>query len=81
MLGSPHPLSNIIKADDNELFVESDCDEQLIITIRFQSTVKVNSLRIYAPDTGNFFFSNFSCSSDPNQAPYSICFYRFITNF
>eukprot|EP00026_Physarum_polycephalum_P019540 Phypoly_transcript_21603.p1 GENE.Phypoly_transcript_21603~~Phypoly_transcript_21603.p1 ORF type:complete len:199 (+),score=26.62 Phypoly_transcript_21603:52-597(+) len=52
VLGSAHPLSNIIKADDNELFIESDCDEQLIITIRFQSTVKINSLRIFAPETG-----------------------------
>lgn len=52
VLGSPHPLSNVIKAEDNELFVESDCDEQLVITVKFQSTVKINSVKLFTPDDG-----------------------------
>ncbi len=52
VLGSSHHLSNIIKKQDNELFVESDCDEQLIVTIKFQSPVKLHSFRIIAPENG-----------------------------
>lgn len=58
VLGSTHPLSNIVKEEENELFVQSDCDEQLIITIRFQSTVKVNSFKIFAPDNGIYITLN-----------------------
>jgi PITH domain len=54
ILGSPHPVSNVVKAKDNESFVESNCDEQLIITVGFQSTVKLIGFHIVAPDKGSF---------------------------
>jgi len=41
-------VSSILKEADNEDYAESDLDEQLIITVRFQSVVKVHSFSINA---------------------------------
>ena len=51
-----HPVSNCIKPFSerhNNLYLESDCDEQLLIKIPFISTVNINSMSI----NGNYNFS------------------------
>jgi len=45
-----HTHANIF--DDNDTYLESDCDEQLILTIEFNQAVKVHSLKINAPNDG-----------------------------
>lgn len=46
-----HTHSNIFA--DNETYLESDCDEQLILTIAFTQAVKMHSIKINAPDDGH----------------------------
>ncbi len=50
------PISNCIKPYSdrhNNLYLESDCDEQLLIRIPFTNTVKINSMSI----NGNYNYS------------------------
>lgn len=49
-----HPLSHALDTPSSEQFLESDCDEQLIICIAFTQPVKLHSLHISAPDNGTF---------------------------
>lgn len=48
-----HPLSHALNSPTSEEFLESDCDEQLIIAIAFLQPVKLHSLQITAPSDGN----------------------------
>lgn len=51
----PHCVDSLLKQgyrDQEEMLVESDADEQLLITIDFQSKVKVHSISISAPADG-----------------------------
>ena len=47
-----HPLSHALDTPTSEQFLESDCDEQLIISIAFLQPVKLHSLQITGPDNG-----------------------------
>lgn len=44
-----HPLMNCL--EDNDNFLQSDCDAQLIISIDFVQAVKIHSFAIKAPET------------------------------
>jgi len=46
-----HTHKNVLK--DNKAYLESDCDEQLMLTISFNQSVKVHSLKISAPSDGS----------------------------
>mmetsp|Transcript_589 Transcript_589/g.1965 ORF Transcript_589/g.1965 Transcript_589/m.1965 type:complete len:172 (+) Transcript_589:152-667(+) len=46
---SDHPMENLWLGDDR-LTLQSDADEQLIISISFRVTTKLHSLRIKSPD-------------------------------
>lgn len=43
-----HEVQSIFNAN-KESFLESDCDEQLLITINFMQPVKIHSLKVLAP--------------------------------
>lgn len=45
-----HTHANIFA--DNDTYLESDCDEQLILTISFSQAVKIHSMKINAPNDG-----------------------------
>lgn len=47
-----HSLRNVFQKG-NSLFLESDCDEQLLISICFNQPVKLHSLKLYGPKDGN----------------------------
>eukprot|EP00243_Klebsormidium_subtile_P004922 TRINITY_DN19169_c0_g1_i1.p1 TRINITY_DN19169_c0_g1~~TRINITY_DN19169_c0_g1_i1.p1 ORF type:complete len:176 (+),score=30.46 TRINITY_DN19169_c0_g1_i1:275-802(+) len=53
---SEHPVANALKQgyrDDDGLVLESDADEQILLTIPFQQVVKLHSLGLKAPsDSG-----------------------------
>lgn len=46
-----HNFKNVFKKDEN--YLESDCDEQLLLTIEFTQPVKVHSLKFKAPENGH----------------------------
>ena len=46
-----HNFKNVFKNDEN--YLESDCDEQLLLTIEFTQPVKVHSLKFKAPENGH----------------------------
>jgi hypothetical protein len=45
-----HNVKNIFKEDDS--FLESDVDEQMIISVPFNQPVKLHSLKFKVPDIG-----------------------------
>ena len=50
---SVHTLRNCLDADSREkadLYLESDCDEELLIQLKFMSAVKVSAIRIEGKD-------------------------------
>ena len=58
---------------DNDTYLESDCDEQLILTIEFSQAVKIHSMKINAPNDGKGpksikLFANQPSSVDFDQA-------------
>lgn len=44
-----HPLAHCLDAS-KQTYLESDCDEQLIITISFSQPIKLHSIKIKAPE-------------------------------
>lgn len=55
---------------DDGSYLESDCDEQLLITIPFNQNVKIHSVRIKAPSDGmsTVLFDSIACES--RRGPY-----------
>lgn len=49
-----HPLSHALNSIGEEEFLESDCDEQLIISVAFSQPIKLHSLQITATDDGGW---------------------------
>ena len=45
-----HPIQNAIYDDSNEKFVQTDCDQQLLVSMRFLNTVKLTSFLIKPVD-------------------------------
>ncbi|EEB13218.1 predicted protein [Pediculus humanus corporis] len=44
-----HPFRNVF--ENNDSYLESDCDAQLIMAVTFQQPVKIHSIKIKAPQT------------------------------
>lgn len=65
-----HPLAHCLTTKGG--YLESDCDEQLIITLQFTQTVKLHSLKLYAPEENGpktiKIFQNLPNSLDFDQA-------------
>lgn len=67
-----HPLAHCLNAD-SQMYLESDCDEQLIITLAFSQPIKLHSIKIRAPEAEYGpktlkFFSNQPSSLDFDKA-------------
>lgn len=60
--------------DDDAVFLQSDCDEQLLITINFRQVVKLHSIRIKslnadaAPDTVKIFANPINLGFDAAES-------------
>ena len=55
VLNSRHTLDRIMRAgprDQDELVLESDADEQLLLTVAFKGMVKIESMQLAAPGDG-----------------------------
>ena len=48
-----HPFSHCLKPDNR--FLESDCDEQLIIVLAFKQPIKLHTLQIVGRNDGVFY--------------------------
>ena len=46
-----HPFAHCLKPDSS--YLESDCDQQLIIDLAFMQAVKLHTMQIIAPADGN----------------------------
>lgn len=46
-----HPISAVF--EDNESFLESDCDPELLMTFTFSQMIKLHSIKVKAPDDGS----------------------------
>ena len=53
-----HPFTNALTSGKE--YLESDCDEQLIIALAFHMPMKLHSLQIVGPPDGELFYS-FMC--------------------
>ena len=54
---SDHSVANCLKSglrSASELYLESDCDEQLLISFPFLESVKLNSIAIRGPADGTW---------------------------
>lgn len=60
-----HPFSHCLKPDNR--FLESDCDEQLIIALAFKQPIKLHTLQIVGRNDG--LFSN---NTEKNHSLYSL---------
>lgn len=47
-----HPLKWIFE-DNKDLYLESDCDPELLITLTFSQAVKLHSIKVQGPDDGS----------------------------
>lgn len=47
-----HPMKWVFE-DNEELFLESDCDPELLLTFNFSQMIKLHSIKIKAPDDGS----------------------------
>lgn len=48
-----HPFQHALTASAGQ-YLESDCDEQLIIVLAFQQPVKLHSIQLVGPTDGEF---------------------------
>lgn len=72
-----HPIKNAIEdalRENDSVFLSSDCDEQLLINVRFQKTVKLHSLSVkalnpdHAPTSLKIFVNPISIGFDEAEA-------------
>ena len=52
-----HPFQHALSASTGQ-YLESDCDEQLIIVLAFQQPVKLHSIQLMGPTDGEFSYHN-----------------------
>ena len=52
-----HPFQHALSASAGQ-YLESDCDEQLIIVLAFQQPIKLHSIQLMGPTDGKFSYRN-----------------------